>query len=244
MGLIIAAAFTTVLALAALAVLLFRSGNWRAAALAFAIALPLQPIAFLFVRAPNDHLLKAPNVVPTWVVILSLFYAPLTEEPAKWLAALLPAVRRAITTEAVTVALAVGLGFGIGEIWFLAYSLLSSLPGIASVPATMFGPFVIERLQVCFLHGAFVALPFVCLARGRPFILGGLAGMVLHFLLNFPIYLKQIDAFGLGFEGWASVLLLWMVGFIVGCALMTCRLARPRKRPGAGATPVGSDAVS
>jgi len=228
MGLIIAAAFTTVLALGGVALLLAKSGNWRAAALAFAIALPLQPLALIFVRLPIDHALKLVFGTPTWLVILSLFYAPLTEEPAKWLAALLPAVRRAIMLEPVTMALAVGLGFAIGEIWLIAYSILQ-LPGVASLPASNFGPFVIERLEVCFLHGAFVALPFACLARGRPFILGGLGGMALHFFLNFPIYLKQIDAFGLGPEAWTSVLLLRIVGFVLACAAMTWWLAHPRK---------------
>jgi len=236
MGLIIVAAFTTAIALAAFALLLFRAGNRRAAALAFVVALPLQPLALIFVRAPIDHVLKLAFGVPTWLVILSLFYAPLTEEPAKWLAALLPAVRRAIMTEPVAMAFAVGLGFGIGEIWLLAYSFLQ-LPGIASLPASNFSPLVIERLEVCFLHGAFVALPFACLARGRPFILGGLGGMLLHFLLNFPIFLKQTDAFGIGEEAWVSLLLLWMIVFIIGCALMTWWLAHPRKPVAAAAAP-------
>jgi RsiW-degrading membrane proteinase PrsW (M82 family) len=241
MGPIIAATFATVLALGGFILLLVRSGNWRAVALAFVIALPLQPVALIFVRLPIDRALKMVFGVPTWVVILSLFYAPLTEEPAKWLAAAVPALRRAIMSEPVTIALAVGLGFGIGEIWLIAYSLLQ-LPGIASLPATDLGPFVIERLEVCFLHGAFVALPFVCLARGRPFWLGGLAGMTLHFLLNFPIYLKQIDAFGLGEQIWVSLLLLWMVGFIIACALMTWWLAHPRQ-PSASAAPASRDAA-
>src|SRR6266511_1419167 len=119
----------------------------------------------------------------------------------------------------------------------LAHVLLA-LPGVASLPATDFGGFVIERLEVCFLHGAFVAPAFVCLARGRPFLLGGLAGMVLHFLLNFPIYLKTINAFGLG-EAWIPILLLWVIGFVIGCAAMTVWLGsgrRPRPPPRPRAT--------
>ncbi len=223
MGLIIDAALVTALALGALVVLLIKSKNWRPVALAFVIALPLQPLALYLVRLPVDRALKAAFGAPTWLVILSLFYASLTEEPAKWLAAAMPSVRGAIMVEPVTVALAVGLGFAIGEIWMLAHVLLA-LPGVASLPATDFGGFVIERLEVCFLHGAFVAPAFVCLARGRPFLLGGLAGMVLHFLLNFPIYLKTINAFGLG-EAWIPILLLWVIGFVIGCAAMTVWLA-------------------
>ena len=86
--------------------------------------------------------------------------------------------------------------------------------------------FFFERLEVCFLHGAFVALPFFLLARGGPMWLGCIAGVVLHFLLNFPIYLAQIDLFGLGSATWVSVLILWIVGFVVFCALMLRALAR------------------
>ena len=50
--------------------------------------------------------------------------------------------------------------------------------------------------------------------------------MLLHFLLNFPIYLAQIDAFGLGRDTWVSVLLLWVVGFVAACAVMVAELAR------------------
>src|SRR5207244_3709231 len=124
----------------------------------------------------------------------------------------------------VALALAVGIGFGIGEIWFLARALVLS-PDYPDVPFWMFGGFVIERLEVCFLYCAFVALPFVALARVRPFWLGGLAGMFLHFLLNFPIYLAQMDTFGLGRAIWTQALLLWVVGFVIAGAVMAWRLA-------------------
>ena len=80
----------------------------------------------------------------------------------------------------------------------------------------MFGGFVIERLAVCFLHGALLVPPFYALARGRSFLLGGLVGMVVHFLLNFPIYLARSMLFGLG-ETWKLVLLLWVLLFVDPC---------------------------
>ena len=80
-----------------------------------------------------------------WVVIVSLFYAPLTEEPAKWLTAAVPAVRGAIMVRPVPMALAVGAGFGIGEIWFLARALAMS-PDLPDAPFWMFNGFMIERL--------------------------------------------------------------------------------------------------
>ncbi len=224
MGLFIAAGFTTAIALGAFALLLIKSVDRRSAALAFVVALPLQPLAFYAVRMPLDGALKALFGASAWLAVLSLFYAPLTEEPAKWLTALVPKVREAIRKQPVTLALVVGLGFGIGEMWFIAHAL-TSRPDFPDLPATAFGGFVIERLEVCFLHGAFVAVPFVTLARGGAFWLGAFAGMVLHFLLNFPIFLAGLNVFGLG-PAWAGVLQLWVLAVVVGCAVMTWWLAR------------------
>jgi hypothetical protein len=217
-------------------VLLARTTDRWPLVVAFLVALPLQPLVFYVVRLPIDGFVKTTFGLAGWVVIVSLLYAPLTEEPAKWLAALVPSVRRAIARMPVQVALAVGLGFGIGEIWFLATALANSPnypPG--DPPFWMFSSFIVERLEVCFLHGVFVTLPFVQLARGRSFLLGGLAGMTLHFLLNFPIYLAQIDAFGLGQAGWISVLLFWVVAFVLAGAFFVRALSRHKF--GASTTP-------
>lgn len=122
------------------------------------------------------------------------------------------------------VALAVGIGFGIGELWFLAHAIVVA-PNYQDFSFWMFRPFIIERLEVCFLHGAFVALPFVQLARGKPFLYGGLAGMALHLLLNFPVLLAQLDLFGLG-PAWPPILNWWIVAMVVACGFMVCRLSR------------------
>ena len=163
------------------------------------------------------------------MTIVSLFYAPLTEEPAKWLTAAVPKVRQAIRKDPIFLALAAGAGFGVGEIWFLAHALIKS-PGYPDLPFWMFGGFMFERLAVCFLHGALLVPPFYALAPGRSFLLGGLAGMVVHFLLNFPIYLASINAFGLG-ENWKPLLLLWMLLCVVLGAILALVLPRGRRAP-------------
>jgi hypothetical protein len=236
----IAICLTTPVALGALGYLLFRSEVRRATALAFAIVLPMSLLTHYLVRATIEWSPIATRLVLVllpFVLVLSMFSALLTEEPAKWLAAAVPRVRRAIRSQPVTMALVVGLGLAIGEIWLLAHMILFQpfyggygfsgamilQPGYTVHPPWMV---FIERLEVCFLHGAFVALPFAAFARGRSFWLGGLAGMVLHFLLNFPILLARLDAFGLGSIAWASVLQLWILGFVVVCTVMTWHLAR------------------
>lgn len=223
MGLFIAAAITTAVALIGVLVLLRRADDWRALALAFLVALPLQPLMMFAVRLPFDGFLRTSAGHAGWAAIVALFYAPLTEEPAKWLTAVLPRVRRAILRQPVVAALAAGAGFAIGEIWFLAVALNS--PDYAELPFWMFGGFMLERLAVCFLHGAFLAPAFVALARGGSFLAGGLFGMLMHFLLNFPLYLANIDAFGLG-RAWFVVLLIWTVAVLVISLLLVWHLAR------------------
>jgi hypothetical protein len=112
----------------------------------------------------------------------------------------------------------------------VAYAFIGA-PNNPDAPFWMYLGFMVERLEVCFLHGAFVALPFVQLARGRSFLAGGLAGMLLHFLLNFPIYLAQIDFLGLGPAVWMGTLLMWVAGFVVACAFMVRRMAREAAPP-------------
>jgi hypothetical protein len=227
-GLFIAAAITTALALCGLAILLRCANDWRSTAFAFLIALPLQPLMIYAVRLPFDGLLRTTfGISASWIAIVALFYAPLTEEPAKWLTALVPKVRQAIVNDPVVLALTVGTGFGIGEIWFLANALIKS-PSYPDLPFWMFGGFALERLAVCFLHGALLLPPFYALATGRSFLVGGIIGMVAHFLLNFPIYLAGINAFGLG-VGWASILLLWIALFVVSGAILAQSLSRRLK---------------
>ena len=230
MGLFIAASITTALALGGFAILIRHADDRRAAALAFLVALPLSPLMFYLVRLPIDGLLRNSFGIAGVVTIIALFYAPLTEEPAKWLTALVPRVRDAIRKDPIVLALAAGAGFGIGEIWFLAQALIRS-PGYPDLPFWMFGGFVIERLEVCFLHGAFLIPPFYALACGHSFLLGGVAGMIGHFLLNFPIHLATINAFGLG-EKWKPLLELWTLLLVALGVILA--LVLPRRPATAG----------
>jgi RsiW-degrading membrane proteinase PrsW (M82 family) len=236
------AAITTAVALAGLLLVVRRADDWRSAALAFAIALPLQPLAFYLVRMPIDGLLRASFGAAGWLTVVSLFYAPLTEEPAKWLTTAVPGVRRAIHRHPIPLALAVGIGFGIGEIWFLAYALTRS-PQYPDLPFWMFSGFLIERSAVCFLHGAFITPLFYALARGRPFWLGGSVGIVLHFLLNFPIYLAQTGAFGIGPANWQLIMVSWIFWSVFGCVALVVILASRFARLGSH-TPAGQSGMT
>ncbi|MFN8539856.1 MAG: hypothetical protein U0232_20545 [Thermomicrobiales bacterium] len=84
---------------------------------------------------------------------------PLTEEPAKLWPLLIPAFARRITREnAVRCAVALGLGFGIGEIGFIA-QLIYADGDFNALPWYNFSGFINERFMVCLIHGGFVTSP-------------------------------------------------------------------------------------
>jgi hypothetical protein len=233
MGLIIAAAITTGLALLTIGSVIVRAAcpaDRRMLGLAFLIALPLQPLVFYLVRLPIDVGVRSVlGLTAAWGMV-ALFYAPLTEEPAKWLPLVVPAIRRMLTpANAVPLALAIGLGFGIGEIWFLTHAVIAS-PSYPDLPFWKFYGFVFERLEVCFLHGVFVAAPIIRLAQGKSFWPGALAGLVLHFLANFPIYPAQLGAFGLSGPVWSVLLLGWVAALVVAGAVALEHLHRQLAR--------------
>lgn len=235
MGLLIAAVITTVLAILTVGAMIRRTSqrsDRSVLLLAFFFALPLQPLAFYFIRLPLHELLSGWLGAGAVLTAITLFYAPLTEEPAKWFALGVPSVRKAITREnAVAIALAVGLGFGVGELWFIA-ERLSRAPQFASLPFYYFGGFLTERLMVCFLHGAMIAWFFKRFAEGRSLWPAALLGIALHFALNFPIYFSQINLFRLGPQIWGQLLVLYIVTFTIAMFLFVNRLASGKAREG------------
>ena len=138
--------------------------DWGVLVLAAVVALPLEPLALYLVRLPLHGWLSATLGPSALLTALTLFYAPLTEEPAKWLTLLLPPIRRRLRPDnAVAIALAVGMGFGIGELWLLALQI-ANIPALAALPFYAFGGFLVERAVVCFIHGGMIAF---CLPSSR-----------------------------------------------------------------------------
>lgn len=155
---------------------------------------------------------------------IAIFYAPVTEELAKLLPLLVPAVRRALRMDTCArLALAIGLGFGIGEAWFIAYQCCFN-PTLAAMPFYLLGGFFGERFMVCLLHAAF--LVFSLRWRG-----GILLAMLAHLGLNFPIALKIM--LGAGHEVFWSVFLnLWSLAYLFGGMLVLARFSLGRFSPG------------
>jgi hypothetical protein len=211
-GIYLTAILTTAIAAAIFVPLVHKlrlPANERLLWLAAGLVLPFQPLVFYFVRVPLDHWLVAQlgstSAAYRW---LTTFYAPLTEEPVKLVPLLIPAIYRDISAKNfVRYALAIGLGFAIGEMWFIA-ERVAQVPALGALPFYQFGGYVTERLMVCVFHTAFVS---VTLWRLRRRLALGLAGaMALHWLGNFPIFLMARNAGGLGHTFWEVACQCWV----------------------------------
>ncbi len=192
-----------------------RPEHRKLAMLVMIVMLPIQPLVFYLLRTPLLVSLQTLFGSGDAMIAAGLLAAPLTEEPAKWLALASVGVRAAVRSgSALGLAMAVGLGFGIGEIWFIAEQL-SRIPTLQAAPATQFWGFVVERTAVCILHGLFVVPLFYALAIGRHFVLAALAGLLAHLLTNLPILAVRADLFELGPASWSWIALLWPIVLVV-----------------------------
>lgn len=217
-GIYFTALFTTVAAVVIFGMVIHKlplSANPRSLWLAAALALPLQPLAFFFIRVPLDHWLVgqlgSASEAYKW---LKTFYAPLTEEPAKLVPLLVPFIRRDIsTTNFVRYALAIGVGFAIGEMWFVA-DRVAHIPELAALPFYQFGGYITERLATCVFHSAFVA---VALWRLHRRLALGFAGAVaLHWFGNFPLSLMAWNVGNLSKTAWTAIFQSFFAFYFLG----------------------------
>ena len=162
--------------------------EWPLLAALVAVALPLSWLTYHVIRTP----LNAGATValgPEQVRWLWPFYAPLTEEPAKLLPFLAPwLARRVDRANAVRAGVALGLGFGIGEI-ALVVGLVRTGPGVGGAPWWQFTGLISERFMVCLVHGAFTATALLVWRSRKGLARGLAAAMALHFVANLPVLL-------------------------------------------------------
>jgi len=224
-GIVIAAIVIAVAATAAYGgVLLWRAPRAERPllVLCYALQLPMSVAAFYLVRTPLDqavvHPLLGDGAVYWWGRVL---YAPLTEEPAKLWPLLLPWIARQVTRENATrVAMALGLGFGVGEIGFIAHLVLGN-PQARGLAWYEFAGFMNERFLVCLIHGLFTAMVLLGWKRWRIGFAGGLAlAMLLHLLGNLPILVGQAGLLGSDPAIAALLISLWIAAFWIAAAIL------------------------
>jgi len=222
----IAAIITTVLSILTIGSFLFiRSQNeskWTIAILVW-IMLPMNAIAYYFVRIPFDSFL-ATNIQNTNILAaIRTLHAPLTEEAAKLWLLLIPWIFKKVrNNEIVKVSIAIGLGFGIGEAWTVA-GLLFKTPEIAKYPWYQFTGFIGERWMVCIWHAAFTSTALYFIIKKKNVLLGLISAIALHFIGNFPIFMAQWNFFNLGSTKWGILLQVFTAFYFLGMlSILAC----------------------
>jgi len=171
------------------------------------------------------HLANHRPAWPWWFAALSLLVVGICEEGIKATPALFPSVRETIRSRgsAVPMALTIGLGFALGEIWFLAWGIYHSDPTTARLPFYMLGGFIGERVFTIVLH-SFLILPALhgLLIGPRRFALGLAASMLLHALVDVVPALYQMKLVGPELAG------LLLLAITLGAAIPLYKYAKHR----------------
>lgn len=164
------------------------------------LGLPLSALVNLAVKAPLGAAVGEAFGVepgrgldtPVWFLVFLFMLAPVFEELAKVLPALLPRARAGIAnaSDALWTGMALGIGFGLGEVVYLAWQVAAA-GAYTEYPWYAFTGFLGERLLVVFMHGMMTGVLFF-VGRRVNLLLGYLAAVGLHALLNSGAMLYQL----------------------------------------------------
>lgn len=169
----------------------------RLLVIACLMIVPMSAGAFYLVRRPLDVSIVHPLLGDGAAYFVArMLYAPVTEELTKLWPLLIPTFRQRVTRDnGLRVGMALGLGFGLGEILFIA-DLVARTPG-PELAWYEYTGLLQERFMICLLHAGFAAMSLRGLTRWRFGLPAGLAvAMLLHLATNLPIGLA-----GLGWLG-------------------------------------------
>ena len=196
--------------------------KWKYLALML-ITLPFSTIVNLWIKKPvYDFLLSSLSVsselsinTPWWFLLFVLFLSPINEEAIKLSPLLARQVRRMIDrSSAPWIGMALGIGFGVGEVWYLAWQF-SMVPELVGYPFYYFGGFIGERMVVVFIHGVMTAVAAGGFLKGRKGLLMGYVGAVfLHALTNIGAMLYQIGLWNVTFASLYLILPIIVAFFV------------------------------
>lgn len=170
--------------------------------------------AFYLLRLPIDQAIKSlvsyDPIRYRWIASL---YAPLTEEPAKWLVLLPLFLAGRIQRENKGAwAICLGFGFAIGEIIFLALSIAAN-PFTSDLPWFYFNGFIMERLMVSLIHSALFLVAIEAISSRKFWLI--LLAPLFHWLVNMPIFLSIQFPFNDGGFLWSQIVWAWLTLFLV-----------------------------
>lgn len=180
------------------------------------ITLPFSALVNPLIKKPAFNALlqttefsSSTHAWPIWFVLIAVLIAPIVEESIKILPMGVGSLFRHFDPRtAYRSGFALGYGFGLGEMWYLAYQLTVSKPDFATGSFLPLVGFFGERTAVAIGHA--------CLSAIAALGFGG-AGSVRYLLLAISLhYLLNIGA-GLHKSGYLSTEL---TGVIVGAAIL------------------------
>lgn len=171
-------------------------GNWglkniRHWYLYFIITFPLSALVNLSIKKQIGstlcsvfNLSETPKLWPLWFLAIANFIAPLTEEAIKLLPVIFSETRKSLQEKrpAFVYGMLLGTGFGIGEVWYLAYALTLSKPELVSGPFLNLIGFFSERITAVIIHGLLTTI--VMLGFNRNFLKSYFIAVGFHYLVN------------------------------------------------------------
>ena len=217
----VAASIITLIIMLAVAIpTLYRMADTTIRGPVFLCLVLIMPMCWLMihgVRLPFDRWLQSILDNGETLVWLRTTYAPLTEEPAKLMPLLFPFVRKAITRKNfVAIAVALGVGFAVGEVFTVGGIVRSQSPEEASLPWYFLGGFINERLMTGLIHSGMTCAALWCIVNNRGIVCGLAAAMGLHYIVNFPITMAQLGWLGPNLTVSQIILGVW----ITACGLV------------------------
>ena len=226
------AAFITLVVSAALWLTVFRLMAGPRCRLAWltALGLPLSAIVNLWVKRPLAVAVGGAAGIPAgqglatpvWFLIFLFLLAPVFEEAIKLLPLAAVALRRRLAEPGVVLWAGVylGLGFGLGEVAYLAWGIARN-PAYSAYPFWYFGGFFGERLTVVYLHAALTGLAASGWARGPGRVLATYGAAVgLHALANLGAMFYQLKLTS------AALSQVTLVAALLGVTVVLERLRR------------------
>lgn len=171
-------------------------GNWglkniKYWYLYFIITFPLSALVNLSIKKQIGltlyslfHLDETPKLWPIWFLAIANLIAPLTEEAIKLLPVIFSKIRKSLQEkrQAFVYGMLLGTGFGIGEVWYLAYALTLSKPEVVSGPFLSLIGFFSERIAAVLIHGLLTTI--VLLGFKRNFLKSYFVAVGFHYLVN------------------------------------------------------------
>ncbi len=237
-GILIAAGITTLIVIPIIYLLWRISSKSSITLLLLVLQLPMSLILNLTVKNWLSLGIIGLGLPELFMLILLLFVAPFTEEAIKL--AGLPLILRYPPTSSDNVdvetkvgwkqlraaGLMSGLGFGVGEIWALAWLVFLTPQG--AYPWFFYQPFIIERAQVVFIHGLMGLVSYLGYPRWLP--LSYLVAVGLHASVNAPVILLNLGLITT-IQVSLFITVCSVAAFFIVAIILTTPEKRKRRRP-------------